>query len=94
MQNWNGKLSIRYCHERDVQKKRFIFLKFKARLLQIWKHMQLQGQTITLLKNIEKWIDDNMDTLVDEFVNDHGRARVAALSRFKSTKTPPGFGPP
>ena len=91
MQNWNGKLHLRYCHERDVQRKRFVFLRFKARMLQMWKHLQLNGQCVNVLTKLEQWIDENMDDLIEEFVSSHGESRLAKVSRNRSTKTPPGF---
>lgn len=62
---FNGKLNLRFCHERDVHQKRYIFLKFKANFLAKMKQLQSTGHSINTLWRVHDWIDENIDGLYE-----------------------------
>lgn len=45
LKQWKGKLDIRYCHEREVQRKKRLFLRFKCCFLQKLRQLQVQGES-------------------------------------------------
>lgn len=64
--NWNGKLDIRYCHERDVNKNNHMFLFFKACFLQKIRSLQLNGNLNILLGRLYRWIDIIADQMFNQ----------------------------
>lgn len=73
MKEWNGELPLRYCHEKDMCRKRFIFLMFKACFLAKLKMMKLQGINYFVLARVESWIEKNIDMLYQRFLVNKGK---------------------
>ncbi len=63
-------LYIHYCKERDILKKRFIFLKFKSCFLAKHRLMQQNGHGLQVQGKIHGWIDNNIDLLYKNQLKD------------------------
>ena len=58
-----SRLNLQYCHEKEVQKKRMIFLKFKCNFLNKILLCDNNAQFIQVLAKLDNWIQCNFDML-------------------------------
>lgn len=71
-----GSINLQYCHEKELYKKRFAFLKFKSAFFLKLVLMEENCQSITTIEKLHSWIDDNLD----ELYQNHKKSQ-AQLSR-------------
>lgn len=67
----NMMVPLVFQHERDVHRRQFIFLKYKAGFQLSLRQMYVQGQVFRLMMKIENWIDENIDKLMGGHTHHH-----------------------
>ena len=59
-------LDLKYCLPQEIDMKMKKFLLFKGQFLAKLVHMKNLGQSTVTMMKISKWVDDNIDILVND----------------------------
>ena len=59
-------INLQFCHERELSRKNFIFLRFKMGFYAKLKQMHERSKAIRLHEQLMEFIDENLDQLYSE----------------------------